>query len=75
MKKTIVNLQDMVQVPENIVRDVLKHIPEDEESGIRTVMKAADEYRAANMTPIFILDRYNMDILVVAEETFGKRLH
>ena len=72
MKK--VSLDGMVQVSEDIVRQAVKYIPEEEESGIRTVLKAADEYRAANMTPIFILDRYNMDILVVAEETFGKRL-
>ena len=73
MKK--VSLDGMVQVSEDIVRQAVKYIPEEEESGMRTVLKAADEYRAANMTPIFILDRYNMDILVVAEETFGKRLH
>jgi hypothetical protein len=73
MKK--VSLDGMVQVSEDIVRQAVKYIPEEEESGMRTVLKAADEYRAANMTPIFILDRYNMDILVVAAETFGKRLH
>lgn len=68
-------LQNMIQVPEEIVRETLKYIPEDEESGIRTVLKAADEYKAANMTPIFILDRYTMSIFVTAEETFGKKLH
>jgi hypothetical protein len=73
MKK--VSLDGLVQVSEEIVRQVVKYIPEDEESGIRTVLKAADEYKAANMTPIFILDRNSMNILVVAEETWGKRLH
>lgn len=75
MKKTTANLENLVQVPENIVRLAASAIPEDEESGLRTVLQAADEYRSANLTPIFILDQYNMDILVVCKETFGKRLH
>lgn len=69
------NLNNMIQISEEIVRQAVKYIPEDEESGMRTVLKAADEYRAANMTPIFIMDRINMSIYVVAEETFGKKLN
>lgn len=69
------NLNNMIQISEEIVRQAVKYIPEYEESGMRTVLKAADEYRAANMTPIFIMDRINMSIYVVAEETFGKKLN
>lgn len=65
----------MIQISEDVIREAVQYIPEDEESGMRTVLKAADEYKAANMTPIFILDKYNMSIHVVAEETFGKKLH
>jgi hypothetical protein len=65
----------MIQVSEEVMREAVQYIPEDEESGIRTVLKAADEYKAANMTPIFIMDRYNMSVYVVAKETFGKKLH
>lgn len=65
----------MIQVSEEVIRDAVKYIPEDEESGMRTVLVAADEYKAANMTPIFILDKYSMSIYVVAEETFGKKLN
>ena len=68
-------LQNMIQIHEDVLRETLRYIPEDEESGIRTVLKAGDEYKAANMTPIFILDRYSMSVYVVAEETFGKKLH
>ena len=75
MKKTITNLNNLVEVPESTLRQAVKYIPEYEESGIRRVLDAADLYRAANMTPIFILDQQNMDVLVVAKETFGKRLH
>jgi Mg/Co/Ni transporter MgtE len=75
MKKTITSLNNLVEVPESTLRQVADYIPQDEESGIRRVLKAAEEYRAANMTPIFILDQQNMDVLVVCKETFGKRLH
>lgn len=68
-------IKNMIQVSEEVVRQAVQYIPDDEESGMRTVLKAADEYKAANMTPIFILDKSNMSIYVVAEETFGKKLH
>lgn len=69
------NLVNMIEVSEEVMREAVQFIPEDEESGIRTVLKAADEYKAANMTPIFIMDRYTMSVYVVAKETFGKKLH
>jgi len=76
MKKiTVKNLENLVEIPENVVRLAAAYIPDDEESGLRTVLKAADEYTAANLTPIFILDQDNMDIMVVCKETFGKILH
>lgn len=75
MKKTVTSLDNLVEVPEYIVKMAASAIPENEESGLRTVLKAADEFKAAKLTPIFILDQYNMDILVVCKETFGKRLH
>jgi len=68
-------IKNMIQIPESIVREAVQYIPEDETSGMRTVLIAADEFKAANMTPIFILDKYTMSIYVVAEETFGKKLH
>lgn len=73
MKK--INLSDLVEVPEHIVLAAAEAIPEDDNSSFRIVLRAADEYKAANMTPVFILDRRNMDIICVALETFGKILH
>lgn len=68
-------ISNLVEVPEKVLLEAVQYIPEDEESGIRIVLAAADEYRAANLTPIFILDQYSMNVLVVCKETFGKRLH
>lgn len=73
MKK--INIDAFVQVPERIVIEAAEAIADDDNSSFRVVLRAADEYRAANMTPVFILDRYNMDIMCVAAETFGKKLH
>ena len=75
MKKTLTNHDNLFEFPQYIVKMAASAIPENEESGLRTVLKAADEFKAAKLTPIFILDQYNMDILVVCKETFGKRLH
>lgn len=35
----------------------------------------AEEYKKAEMTPMFVLDVKNMDVYCVAKETFGKKLH
>lgn len=73
MKKK--ELSNMVEVPENIVIAAWEAVERDENSGFGIVLQAAKEYKAANMTPVFILDRVNMDIMCVAAETFGKKLH
>ena len=65
----------MIEVDEKIIKEAVQYIPDNEESGMRTVLVAADEYKAANMTPIFIMDKRSMSIYVVAKETFGKKLH
>ena len=39
------------------------------------MLLAAEEYKKAEMTPMFVLDVSNMDVFCVAKETFGKKLH
>lgn len=39
------------------------------------MLLVAQEFKEAEMTPMFILDVRNMNVLCVARETFGKRLH
>ena len=73
--KTVKSIENLVEVPEQIVKLAAAAIPLDEPSGLRTVLKAAEEYKAADLTPIFILDQDTMEILVVCAETFGKRLN
>jgi hypothetical protein len=39
------------------------------------LLKVAEEYKEAGVTPIFLLDPQYMDLIVVCEETFKKKLH
>ena len=75
MTRSVPKLDTCVEVPEYIVRSAWEAIGFEETSGFATVLSAAEEFRAADMTPIFILDKTNMDIYCFAEETWGKKLH
>lgn len=39
------------------------------------MLVVAQEFKNAGMTPMFLLDVKNMDVLCIAKETFGKKLH
>lgn len=67
--------QNLVVVPESVVKEAWDAIDNEESSGFAVVLRAAEEYKAANMTPMFVVDQRNMDIYCFAKETFGKRLH
>jgi hypothetical protein len=73
MKKITIN--NCVEVPEQIVIAAWEAVECDEESGFGKVIRASLEFKSANMTPVFILNRSNMEIYCVARETFGKKLH
>ena len=75
MKKINASLDNLVQVPENIVISAAADIPDDLDNSFIRILRVADEYKSANMTPIYILDRDRMDLFVAAKETFGKKLH
>jgi hypothetical protein len=66
---------NLVEVPEKIVMEAWDAIGNEEDSGFKIVLDAAEVYKSANMTPVFIFDTYNGDIYCYAKETFGKVLH
>ena len=39
------------------------------------LLKVAEEYKDAGVTPVFLLDTEHMDLFVVCEETFKKKLN
>lgn len=44
-------------------------------STFEEILRIGEEYKKADMTPIYLLYRGEETIRVVAEETFGKKLH
>lgn len=73
--KKIPKIDSLVQIPEKIVIAAYEASGQDEEGGFHKVLQAAESYREANMTPVFVLDQINMQIYCYATETLGKRLH
>ena len=64
-------------IPENIITDAANVATEmgDEQNSFVRLLSAAKEFKAAGMTPIFLLDGDKMDMFCVAKETFKKKLH
>jgi hypothetical protein len=63
------------QIPEEIVKQSADFCKEDENNGFIRVWRAGQEYKSAGMTPIYLLDQSLMQLIVVAAETFGKKLN
>lgn len=64
-------------IPEHIMQasaEMAMELGESDNSFSRMLL-AAKEFKEAEMTPMFLLDAKNMDVFVVAKETFGKKLH
>ena len=64
-------------IPEHIMQisaETLIGSGESDNSFSRMLL-VAEEYKKAEMSPMFVLDAKNMDVYVVAKETFGKKLH
>lgn len=68
-------MSSFVIIPENIVYSAWEAVDKDENSGFAVVLQAAEEYKAADMTPLFLFDKDSMHIYCFASETFGKKLH
>lgn len=64
-------------IPEKIIRESAQVATEmgESDNSFAHLLVAAKEFKQANMTPMFLLDPNQMDVLCVAKETFGKKLH
>jgi hypothetical protein len=60
-------------IPEDIVEKTAKSVGG--ENSFTRLLSAAKEYKEANLEPIYLLDPYTMDVIVVIKETFQKKLH
>jgi len=64
-------------IPEKVIKEsaeIANDLGESDNS-FSHLLLTAEEFKQANMTPMFLLDPYRMDVLCVARETFGKKLH
>lgn len=64
-------------IPEHIIKEsaFLAHEFEGANNSFIRLLKAAEEFKQANMSPIFLLDTLSMDVKVIAKETYNKKLH
>jgi hypothetical protein len=65
----------LVTIPESIVREAAEECKDDSNNGFLRCLIAGEEFRAAGLTPIYILDENYMDLVVVAKETYKKKLN
>ena len=64
-----------VPIPEEIVKEAATICSDDEDNSFFKVWNAGQGFKSAGMTPIYLLDQMSMQLIVVAAETFGKKLH
>ena len=63
-----------ILVPEHVVRESASFFG-DEENTFKNLLEIADQYRDADMNPIFLWDIKQNALFCVAEETFQKKLN
>ena len=68
-----------IMVPETLlhesVLDAQSQGNEEEVINFKKVLEAGQDYKTAEMHPLYLFDQRLNKLMVVAEETFGKRLH
>jgi hypothetical protein len=62
-------------VSEYVIRRSSENFMPDEDNAFKYLLIAADDFRKANMTPIFLYRQIDSSLRVAAIETFGKMLH
>jgi hypothetical protein len=67
--------QETVIVSQSIIEKSAEACADDPNNGFLKCLRAAAEFKEAGLTPMFIFDPYNMDLLVVAKETYNKPLN
>jgi hypothetical protein len=65
------------EVPEYIIKEsaVLAADSESENNTFIRLLEAAEKYKEAKLTPVYILNTTTMEIAVVAKEMLNKKLH
>jgi hypothetical protein len=64
-------------IPEHVIKESAFLVQEFEgaNNSFTRLLKAAEEFKQADMTPVFLFDTIRMDVKVVAKETYNKKLN
>lgn len=62
-------------IPEDMVVFCAGQFAPNEENSFRSILNAADEFRDAGLTPIFLCSETLKDLFVTTEEKLQKKLH
>lgn len=62
-------------VPEDVIMFCASQFPAHEENSFRNILNAADEFRDAGLTPIFLCTETLKDLFVTTKEKLQKKLH
>lgn len=64
-------------IPEHIIKESAFLLQEFDgaNNSFTRLLKVAEEFKQANMTPVFLFDTIKMDVKVVAKETYNKKLN
>ena len=68
-------IHDFMQIPEHVIQDAADAIKDDSNNSFARLLETASEFKAAGLTPIFMLNTDYKTLIVVIKETFGKKLH
>lgn len=68
-------MKSYIVIPEHVVQEAADAIPDDEDNSFLRVLRAGSEFRKAGLTPVYVLDPNYKDLVVIAQEIYGKKLH
>jgi len=68
-------LEPLMVIPESIVEEAAEACKDDPTNNFLKVLNAGREFKAAGLTPIYVLDEQYMDLVVIAKELYKKKLN
>jgi len=68
-------LKGLSVIPEDIVQFCASQFGPDEDNSFKNILNAADEFREAGLTPLFLCTKTLQDIFVTTVEKLQKKYH
>jgi len=68
-------MEQYLVIPESVVVEAAEACKDDPTNNFIKVWNAGQEYKAAGLTPVYLLDQNYMDLVVIAKEIYKKKLN